>query len=339
MGRDDLRTCTGVSIADPRTRERVDFGQHPDVLVARAAADALTLEVARLRDEVGGKVYRVLDVKLDALRERIEKLNKRGAKLLAKDSALAIAPITLTVSDEHEQVVRTVRNAGIDQEIADIYGAEADLPRGDPRLHLRDRPGRHSHAPRLGVPRHARPRRDQGADEGVGIRRFPVGTGLINQIGEEAAAAVETADLTDYRHAGPDCDHCGLRRKRNQTYVLYEVATGLLRQVGTDCVRDYTGANSPEQVAAWAEYLAALDHDLGYEGMDDGFGGDRRGRRSPRRPRSATTWPMVNAVHARARLDAALDARPTTASPSATPRDRRPRPRDHAPVTASPSRS
>jgi hypothetical protein len=117
---------------------------------------------------------------------------------------------------------------------------------------------------------------DEGADISTAIRRAPVGTYLTNRIGEDAAAAVENADLTAYRHAGNDCDHCGYSRRRKQTYVLYEVATGELRQIGSTCLRDYTGANNPERIAAWAEWLEGLYSDLGggdYDG--EGGGGGR----------------------------------------------------------------
>jgi hypothetical protein len=113
---------------------------------------------------------------------------------------------------------------------------------------------------------------DEGADLGVGIRRAPVGVHLASRIGQEAATAVENADLTDYRQAGPDCVHCGYKRRRNQTYVLYEIETGELRQVGTTCVADYTGAHNPERVAAWAEWMAALYSDLERDD-EEGFGG------------------------------------------------------------------
>ena len=61
--------------------------------------------------------------------------------------------------------------------------------------------------------------------------------------------------------------------------MLFEVETGKLVQLGTKCVKDFIpGANSPERVAAWAEWLYALDEDLEFEGSD-GFGGSEGGGR------------------------------------------------------------
>ena len=87
--------------ADPRAREGLgfDLSKHPDVVAARERVDALKLEVAALREQVNGRVYRVLNVKLAELEERIAKLNKKAAKY-------GTGEITLVVSGEREQVVQ-----------------------------------------------------------------------------------------------------------------------------------------------------------------------------------------------------------------------------------------
>ena len=249
---------------DPRERARVNVHEHPDVVLAQVKADALTAEVAGLRELVGGRVFRVVDSKLDELAERIAKLNKKAVKL-------GTEPVALVVSDEHDQTVtrelppdydpattmENWRTAGVER-ITDYtfvtVNGETPMIAGWVFVATLDHEA------------------DEGADEGVAIRRAPVGTRLVNLIGEKAAAAVETADLTAYRHGGNDCDHCGFNRRRKQTYVLYEVATGELRQIGSTCLKDYTGAHNPERIAAWAEWLEGLYSDLGMGG-DDGFGG------------------------------------------------------------------
>jgi hypothetical protein len=247
---------------DPRAREKVNVYEHPDVVAAQAKAEKLTVEVAALRDQVGGRVFRVVNSKLAALTERIGKLNKKAVKL-------GTDPIILAVSSETDQVKRIViTNPEMYQAVGFMDGINGHEEIIDFTFVTVNGP-----TPLLpGFVFIATLDHDTDSDDSVGIRRAPVGTGLINQIGEEAAKAVEAADLTAYRHAGPDCDHCKWDRKRKQTYVLYEVATGSLRQIGTNCVKDYIpGANNPERVAAWAEWMGALYADLGYEG-DDGFG-------------------------------------------------------------------
>jgi len=253
---------------DPKARASVNILEHPDYLAAKATADALAATVASMRDQVGGRVFRVVDSKLDDLADRIAKLNKKAVKL-------GTDPIILTVSDEHDQVTRKVSAADWQ---SDIDAAEGTL--GGILTEVYDFTYVTVNGPTpmidgwvfLATLDHEA---DSGADEGVGIRRAPVGTGLVNRIGQDAADAVEAADLTCYRHADPDCDHCKLDRKRKQTYVLYELSTGALRQIGSTCLRDYTGANNPEKIAAWAEWMEGLYADLeignaGGGGVDGG---------------------------------------------------------------------
>jgi hypothetical protein len=244
---------------EPRARGTVDVHEHPDYKAAVADADRLTAEVAALRAEAGGKVFRIVDSKLDELAARIEKLNKKAVKL-------GTEPITLTVSDEHEQDVR--HEHLVDQETHDIYGPVEGLTEIERVIDYTfvtvngETPMIAGWVFVASLDHEA----DEGADESVGIRRAPIGAFTVSRIGQEAAEAVEKADLTAYRHAGPNCDHCGWNRRRKQTYVLYEVATGELRQIGSTCLKDYTGAHNPERVAAWAEWLEALYSDLGMGG-------------------------------------------------------------------------
>jgi hypothetical protein len=254
---------------DKRERDVQKVHEHEAYRAAQAEADRLTAEVAELRAEVGGSVFRVVNSKLDELATRIEKLNKKAAKL-------GTDAITLTVSDEHDQTI--TRESLVDQDIADIYGqiegstfvervvdytfvtvnGETPLIAGWVFVATLDHEA------------------DEGADEAVGIRRAPVGARLAERIGAEAAAAVEHADLTAYRHASNDCDHCGFNRRRKQTYVLHEVATGELKQIGSTCVKDFIpGAHNPERIAAWAEWLEGLYRDLGTGLGEEGGGGGR----------------------------------------------------------------
>lgn len=60
-----------------------------------------------------------------------------------------------------------------------------------------------------------------------------------------------------YRSRPADCEHCGWTRKRRDTYILREDATGDLKQVGRTCIQDFIGID-PEKVLAHAERLASL---------------------------------------------------------------------------------
>ena len=271
--RDDLSEMYDRVYWDLDQRERsVDrVKAHPDYVATQAVADRLTAEVAALREQVGGKVFRVVDSKLGELADRIAKLNKKAVKL-------GTEAIILTVSTEKDQKVTREMTGPTDAVAAALLAVEGTT--GDYVERVTDYTfvTVNGETPMIkgwvfvaSLDHEA----DEGADVSTAIRRAPVGTFLINRIGEEAAAAVENADLTVYRHAGNDCDHCGYSRRRRQTYVLYEVATGELRQIGSTCLRAYTGADNPERVAAWAEWLEALYGDLGggdYEGGGEGSG-------------------------------------------------------------------
>jgi hypothetical protein len=66
----------------------------------------------------------------------------------------------------------------------------------------------------------------------------------------------------------PWCEHCGLRRRRNATFVVVHVDSGELRQVGSGCLRDFLGGHDPERACRQAEYLALARDELeGAENM------------------------------------------------------------------------
>ena len=47
------------------------------------------------------------------------------------------------------------------------------------------------------------------------------------------------------------CEHCGLRRRRNATFVVVHVDSGELRQVGSGCLRDFLGGQDPDRPSTW----------------------------------------------------------------------------------------
>jgi hypothetical protein len=85
-------------------------------------------------------------------------------------------------------------------------------------------------------------------------------------------------DLTPYRDAQPEhCDHCGLVRNRKDTYVVRNAETGETKQVGRQCLKDFTGAHNPEKYAALAEWMRDFFDTLDGEWSEDEERGDSRG--------------------------------------------------------------
>lgn len=89
---------------------------------------------------------------------------------------------------------------------------------------------------------------------------------LIRSIASEPAPGryrnVETAS---------DCDHCQTRRFRRDTFLVRH-DDGTWKQVGRQCIRDFLGHQSPEQIARMAEFWLAA-RELGEEGSFGGRGG------------------------------------------------------------------
>ena len=78
-----------------------------------------------------------------------------------------------------------------------------------------------------------------------------------------------------YRTARPWCVHCRVDRGWKDTYLIVSDENEW-RQVGKACLRDFTGHDSPEALAAMAEWIAsALDAAAAAEESEGGGGGGR----------------------------------------------------------------
>lgn len=62
---------------------------------------------------------------------------------------------------------------------------------------------------------------------------------------------------TEYRSANGNCDHCGKARHRNETFLLWSEADGF-KQVGRQCLADFTGNHDPHQAAWAASFLKGI---------------------------------------------------------------------------------
>lgn len=61
-----------------------------------------------------------------------------------------------------------------------------------------------------------------------------------------------------YRTCGPWCDHCKQDRRRKDTYLIQNVETGAIKQVGKSCLLDYTKGMTPAHIALLESFM----HDL-----------------------------------------------------------------------------
>jgi hypothetical protein len=77
----------------------------------------------------------------------------------------------------------------------------------------------------------------------------------------EAGNIVRTTDVRElpeeYRTSEPVCDHCGHKRRRRDTFVVFNEAEGF-RQVGSSCLKDFLGHGEADKWAKMAELIASL---------------------------------------------------------------------------------
>jgi hypothetical protein len=192
--------------------------------------------VARKQAEIGGKVYRVPAENLNDLSVRLEKLSKRAAKL-------GMDPVTyekVATEDQeiknHETVMKVINWVYI------ILRGKAPTVEGYIFVAALDHTFQHE------------------SGDPVLIRKSPM-----------LAEKFESLDITEYRHAESKCDHCGYQRNRNATYLIFNSAEDKMMQVGSTCVKDFIpGANDPNRVARYAEFLMGLDYDLDMGGSEGG---------------------------------------------------------------------
>jgi len=62
----------------------------------------------------------------------------------------------------------------------------------------------------------------------------------------------------DYHKATPRCEHCNIDRYRKDTYLVQNTETKSIKQVGSSCLKDFTGHESPEQIAALFAEVAEM---------------------------------------------------------------------------------
>ena len=55
------------------------------------------------------------------------------------------------------------------------------------------------------------------------------------------------------------CEHCKTRRRRNNTFIVRKVATDEFKQVGKNCLLDYTHGLSAENVADYLSYFQEIE--------------------------------------------------------------------------------
>lgn len=84
------------------------------------------------------------------------------------------------------------------------------------------------------------------------LQHLPTGENIIRAITDEYEIPLE------YRESGSACEHCHVNRYRKDTYVVRHDATCEARQVGSTCIKDFLGGNSPDNIMQKASFIGDL---------------------------------------------------------------------------------
>lgn len=89
---------------------------------------------------------------------------------------------------------------------------------------------------------------------------------VIHLVEGEWRPSAELALPSRFRTAKSFCEHCNTMRSRNKTVVIYNTHTKQFKQVGTTCLREYTGGIDAEAIAAFEEAIKSPEEFLGVSG-------------------------------------------------------------------------
>jgi len=96
------------------------------------------------------------------------------------------------------------------------------------------------------------------------FQHLPTGENIIRAISDD----VKVPNF--YRDTGSACDHCKVNRYRKDTYLLQHT-DGNMVQVGSTCIKDFLGGNSPDDILNRANLASDI---IGFmSGMEDECGG------------------------------------------------------------------
>ncbi len=192
--------------------------------------------------------YRIPEGNLQMLEAAISKLNRRAAKL-------GVEPVTLSITGREEEVWYTDPTNPAAGRIPEERVKRLSLE-GLRRVVLAFLTVTVSgETPKLAGWTFLATL-DHTAETGVILRTVP---------GETVPESYRTAPAT--------CDHCHLTRRRHQTFILRH-DDGRHTQVGRQCLTDFLGGQTPENLAERATWLGLIGDALrGAEEWSDGFGG------------------------------------------------------------------
>lgn len=86
---------------------------------------------------------------------------------------------------------------------------------------------------------------------------------------------VDDVELTQYREVGHVCNHCHVDRWRVKTYIVRNTETQETMQVGSSCVKDFTGHKNADAILNWFSFMETITNLDGFQG--DSYYGSTEG--------------------------------------------------------------
>lgn len=145
--------------------------------------------------------YNIPEVNFSSFVARIEKLNKRARKL-------NVEPIAYTVNTE-KMVKYVADEHGVRRDVlVKVFEVSLDIP----EIKL----GGWSFVATI----------DHTEEAGNIVRVAPSFDGVLS---------------SEYRTCAPNCEHCRINRVRNETFIVRNVVSGEIKQIGRSCLKDFLG--------------------------------------------------------------------------------------------------
>lgn len=168
--------------------------------------------------------FKIPDENLELFKEKFAKLSKRAVKLNSE-------PISYEIVRTYTEKLENPASHGYEKD-AEIFNTYHDVVVSGP-------------APKL---------------EGwlfVGILDHnQTNEGMVNILNSVPGESIPKK----YHQAKPDCDHCGKRLYRKDTFIVRNNQD--YKQVGRACLKDFLGHKSPEHIASYAQFLSTLESEL-----------------------------------------------------------------------------
>lgn len=196
--------------------------------------------------------YDIPDDNLEKLTKHVEKLNKKAAKLKCKPITMEVKETYWTKPPLADLVCRMFKDDAPEDRLTCLQARESgqidctdcSVSSKVYKVHKVEITG---FAPVLGGWRFAGTLQYMPGDD----TSFP--STIIHQV------PGLDVDLSKFRTAKVICQHCYVDRIRKETFVIQNVETGELKQVGRTCLKDFLGHRDPHQLAEWGEHLGAFD--------------------------------------------------------------------------------